>query len=240
MPVCISCGSEVPSLYTIYGLKRDGKASAIKRTHCSLCGSFADRYIENELLIVLIDMILLKPEAYRHLLFNRIRYENQGWNTDLLKFGVVLILFEVYVKWYNLQHRLPLEYTAHELAREYAYMIFICASEILLFHCAVRSSVYLIYRCPTPTLNRINVGIVACSMGKLMLIPMAVWNYNSFYVSWTISLFVMLSQSEGLAVLLNEHKPRSVIPIVAAGMLCRIALQLLWIRWDPRMALLPL
>ena len=44
------------------------------------CGQFADRYIELDSVMILIDMILHKPRVYRHLLFNRINYQDMGYN----------------------------------------------------------------------------------------------------------------------------------------------------------------
>jgi lipid intermediate transporter len=48
--------------------------------HCALfclfqksCGAVADKYIEFELIIIILDLVLHKPQAYRHLLFNRFR-----------------------------------------------------------------------------------------------------------------------------------------------------------------------
>ena len=38
------------------------------QTHC---GSFADPYVEHDLTIIVLDLILLKQGVYRHLLFNR-------------------------------------------------------------------------------------------------------------------------------------------------------------------------
>ena len=35
------------------------------------CHNVADKYIEYELLLVSIDLILLREQAYRHILFNR-------------------------------------------------------------------------------------------------------------------------------------------------------------------------
>jgi len=48
--------------------------------HQDYCGQFADRYIELDSVVILIDMILHKPRVYRHLLFNRINYQDMGYN----------------------------------------------------------------------------------------------------------------------------------------------------------------
>lgn len=40
-------------------------------TRCSHCGQVADKYIECELLLVLLDVFLHRKPAFRHLMFNR-------------------------------------------------------------------------------------------------------------------------------------------------------------------------
>lgn len=36
------------------------------------CGSVADKYVEYEAIILLIDMLLHKPSVYRHMMYNRV------------------------------------------------------------------------------------------------------------------------------------------------------------------------
>ncbi|KAJ3401196.1 sterol homeostasis protein, partial [Chytridiales sp. JEL 0842] len=58
MPVCVECGSKVSSLYTEYS------KGNIRLTKCASCGKFADKYIENDSVIVFIDMLLHKRPVY--------------------------------------------------------------------------------------------------------------------------------------------------------------------------------
>ena len=44
----------------------------------SECGKIADKYIEYELILVVIDMVLHRQQVYRHLLFNRLPDEGTG------------------------------------------------------------------------------------------------------------------------------------------------------------------
>lgn len=59
------CSLPVESLFIEYSEKN------FRLTRCSHCGRVADKYIEFELLLVLIDIVLHRKPAYRHLLFNR-------------------------------------------------------------------------------------------------------------------------------------------------------------------------
>lgn len=59
------CGENIDSLYIEYS---EGN---IKLTRCSNCSAVADKYIEYETVLVLIDVVLHRKKAYRHILFNR-------------------------------------------------------------------------------------------------------------------------------------------------------------------------
>jgi hypothetical protein len=43
----------------------------IRLTRCRNCGLVVDKYVEFESTLVFIDIILLRTQAYRHILFNR-------------------------------------------------------------------------------------------------------------------------------------------------------------------------
>lgn len=66
--VCVHCGTPCSTLYR----QLSASLSSIKATDCSnpQCRQVVDPYIEREWLLVAIDCILLRPEAYRHVLFN--------------------------------------------------------------------------------------------------------------------------------------------------------------------------
>ncbi|KNZ73368.1 Protein arv1 [Termitomyces sp. J132] len=66
MPICTTCTSYVPYLYTEYE-----SAYNLRLEQCVLCHCFADPYVEHDSLMLLLDLILLKRGVYRHLLYNR-------------------------------------------------------------------------------------------------------------------------------------------------------------------------
>ena len=76
---CVECSHPVASLYTIYS--KDN----VRLTQCVFlllhnptdyfkdkCKKFADKYIEHDFVVLFIDIILIKPQVYRHLLYNRL------------------------------------------------------------------------------------------------------------------------------------------------------------------------
>lgn len=66
-PRCVGCGRHVKTLYMQYS------PGNIRLMKCDTCKAVADPYIECEFMIILIDLILHKTRAYRHLLFNKLR-----------------------------------------------------------------------------------------------------------------------------------------------------------------------
>uniref|UniRef100_A0A674NKB4 Protein ARV n=1 Tax=Takifugu rubripes TaxID=31033 RepID=A0A674NKB4_TAKRU len=61
---CVECSHESPELY------RDYRNGILKITICDSCKKPVDKYIEYDLVIILIDAILCKTQAFRHILFN--------------------------------------------------------------------------------------------------------------------------------------------------------------------------
>ncbi|XP_043802494.1 protein ARV1 [Apis laboriosa] len=61
---CVNCGTEIEELYRKYS------PNVLKLLKCETCGFLADKYIEYDSVIILVDLILLKRQAYRHLLYN--------------------------------------------------------------------------------------------------------------------------------------------------------------------------
>lgn len=68
MPICINCTHPTPTLYTTTTSKA---GSTIRLTQCTQCKKFADKYVEHDYVVLFIDLVLVKREVLRHLLFNR-------------------------------------------------------------------------------------------------------------------------------------------------------------------------
>ncbi|KAL1509637.1 hypothetical protein ABEB36_004344 [Hypothenemus hampei] len=83
---CTNCGMKVKSLYKKYS------ETVLKLTQCECCNEVADKYVEYDVVIIIIDLILLKTKAYRHILLNT-KFQN-FWKLSLL-----LILLESYCNW---------------------------------------------------------------------------------------------------------------------------------------------
>lgn len=100
--ICIECGNpEIQRLYSEY------KNSYITLTICSKCNNVADKYIEYDNVLLFIDLLLLKPQAYRHLAFN-LTEEQLLANVNgsrfqryhlVIRLFMIFILFDVYLIW---------------------------------------------------------------------------------------------------------------------------------------------
>lgn len=99
--ICTECSRlDIGPLYSEF------KSQYIKLTVCPGCGKVADKYIEFDYVILFLDILLLKPQAYRHLAFNVVegamfRTEEDGFARykPLLRYAALAVLFEVYLTW---------------------------------------------------------------------------------------------------------------------------------------------
>ncbi|EME43756.1 hypothetical protein DOTSEDRAFT_129302 [Dothistroma septosporum NZE10] len=108
MPICIECRYPVSNLYTTYS-KADDKASGrgVRLTQCPRCKRFADKYVEHDFVVLFIDLVLIKPQVYRHLLFNRLGREDDKFDPSIIRLGILLLLFDVYLTWARIEKATP-------------------------------------------------------------------------------------------------------------------------------------
>ncbi|EEF47086.1 arv1, putative [Ricinus communis] len=87
---CVECGFGVKSLYVQYS------PGNIRLMKCENCKAVADEYIECEFMIMLIDLILHKPKAYRHLLYNVLNQETVNLEGLIWKSAISFLLLDAY------------------------------------------------------------------------------------------------------------------------------------------------
>lgn len=106
--ICVECTN--PNIECLYS---EFKSKYIKLTICPQCGELADKYIEFDNVIIFLDILLLKPQAYRHLAYNVVEDvifgdtkigapENLSFVAryrKLIRYSILAILFEVYLIW---------------------------------------------------------------------------------------------------------------------------------------------
>jgi hypothetical protein len=90
MPVCVECGECCPKLYIAY-------TTNIRLLRCESCQCVLDKYLEFDLVLVFIDLVLLKSPAYRHILLNIPQF------THVWRLALVMLLLDVYVRWFRIE-----------------------------------------------------------------------------------------------------------------------------------------
>ncbi|GAN06086.1 conserved hypothetical protein [Mucor ambiguus] len=201
MSTCVECGASVVNLYTQYS--KDN----IRLTTCDQCNNFADKYIEHDFVIIFIDMLLHKPQVYRHLLFNRIT-EQDGVEPHVFRFAILLILFEVYIKWFRLERYYTdydTKFIEQPLYYQYLYILTLCIfgnpRQFVVFHCCVNSVIRVYFRNQNKRIrhNYVSMALIISSFGKMLLILMVIWDYKQLEYSWLVSIIVLASNTEALS-----------------------------------------
>ncbi|GLB44833.1 putative arv1-domain-containing protein [Lyophyllum shimeji] len=164
MPICTTCTSFTPHLYTVYQ-----SAYNLRLEQCSKCQSFADPYVEHDSLTLLLDLILLKRGVYRHLLYNRgteprrageakedpsptstsgaphasLRHRNRERERWLLvlRLGSALVALDAFIRWSHLNPDLPSTTPPSPWTKEtmssVVRVLLGCCAETLAFHTGV-------------------------------------------------------------------------------------------------------
>jgi len=140
MPICTSCTTPTLYLYTVYNTENN-----LRLEQCPTCEAFADPYVEHDTLTLILDLILLKRDVYRHLLFNRgagarrvggdikpnsddatssisdaesvsVEIEREmARRLHIAKLGVALITVDAFIRWTHLSSSQPFDPTKLDL-----------------------------------------------------------------------------------------------------------------------------
>ncbi|KAI8609702.1 Arv1-like family-domain-containing protein [Chytriomyces sp. MP71] len=249
--ICIHCAQPISALY------REYSKGNIRLEQCGsmVCNKtrFADHYIENDPVVVFIDMILLKRPVFRHLIHNRLKYSpNSGVNNTVLKLALILILFEVYVKWFKLEkYHGSSDFMGvgedGSLHVQYFWILGLCILESLIWHGTIRSATWLLH---TPKMlheashadqtsssepeprdirwyNSLSMALIISSYGKLFLLLMAIWDYKELDYAWLLNVFVLVSNLEALSAYLHSGYVVTA-GILLIGVAARVAVNAFW------------
>uniref|UniRef100_A0A8C9LZW3 Protein ARV n=1 Tax=Piliocolobus tephrosceles TaxID=591936 RepID=A0A8C9LZW3_9PRIM len=186
---CIECNQEAKELY------RDYNHGVLKITICKSCQKPVDKYIQYDPVIILINAILCKAQAYRHILFNT-QINIHG------KLCIFCLLCEAYLRWWQLQD--SNQNTAPDDLIRYAkewdfYRMFAIA--------ALEQTAYFI-------------DIFTFLYRKLLLIPAVIWEHD--YTPLCLKLmkvFVLTSNFQAIRVTLNINRKLSFLAMVSGLLL---------------------
>ncbi|KAL8789155.1 MAG: hypothetical protein Q9213_001262 [Squamulea squamosa] len=219
----------------------------VRLTQCPRCKRFADKYVEHDYVVLFIDLVLVKPQVYRHLLFNRLGRDDDELDPSIIRLGTLLLLFDVYLTWSRIE-MLPHMTASSPIPQlpillQYAFYLFLCAMMAIAQHLTVRwlaqiaglgarstiegSDTRQENDSNTParsTPNGISTALFVSSCMKLFPILMVVWRYNDVggSVGRGVEWAVAVQNLEALRILL-ECGYVGAACLVGAGWLARWA-----------------
>ncbi|CAG1968970.1 unnamed protein product [Fusarium graminearum] len=222
MPICIECRHPVKTLWTAYSGAGD-KASGhnIRLTVCRNCGCFCDKYVEHDFVVLFIDLVLIKPQVYRHLLYNTLMRDDDRLDPSIIRLGILLLLFDVYLTWARLEKQtvpdaLPGASNLGKLAQQpivlqYLFFLIFCALSTAAFHVSIRfltssafSPLNLLGILPQYTRpNSVSTALLVSSSTKLFPILLVIWDYDVPASARSLGWAVVANNVEALRILLD-------------------------------------
>ncbi|KAF2098703.1 Arv1-like protein [Rhizodiscina lignyota] len=247
MPMCIECRYPVKSLYTTYS-KADDRSlgKGVRLTQCPRCKRFADKYVEHDFVVLFIDLVLIKPQVYRHLLFNRLGREDDRFDDSIIRLAVLLLLFDVYLTWARIEKSShpahtdnplpPSPLSSQPLVLQYLFFLALCAISTLAFHLPIR----LLCKYPPhylstetqggfgifpyyPHPNPLSTALLVSSCTKLFPLLLIVWEYDLPSSASAVSWAVIVNNIAALEILMDCGYVRAAL-LVAIGAGCRATL----------------
>ncbi|KAM0924828.1 hypothetical protein ACQ4PT_004737 [Festuca glaucescens] len=206
-PRCVGCGRRVKTLFVQYS------PGNIRLMKCDNCKAIADPYIECEFMIILIDLILHKTRAYRHLLFNKLHIGSsldKGILYQSILVHIVLDAFRISVSEGNKADK--------NSSRSMLTTIFIC-SEVLgnsllgnvVFMAILLLGVRYILKLSFDIMRyrEVLLAVIISSYFKLFLLTMMVWEFPSSAI-FIVEIFVLSSNVVALRVMTQFPKAHCV------------------------------
>ncbi|KAI9798738.1 MAG: sterol homeostasis protein [Piccolia ochrophora] len=219
MPICIECRYPVHQLYSTYSAADDRSlGKGVRLTQCPRCKRFADKYVEHDFVVLFIDLVLIKPQVYRHLLFNRLGREDDRFDPSIVRLGVLLLLFDVYLTWARIEKQTPPflspdssspttsspafgRLADQPIVLQYLFFLLLCLTESITFHFTVRLLSTLLLAYPRP--NSVSTALFVSSCTKLLPILMVIWDYDVPAAARSVGWAVVVNNVEALKILLE-------------------------------------
>ncbi|KAH6856607.1 Arv1-like family-domain-containing protein [Chaetomium sp. MPI-CAGE-AT-0009] len=224
MPICIECRHPVKTLWREGGSDKSGGHN-IRLTVCKNCGRFCDKYVEHDFVVLFIDLVLIKPQVYRHLLHNTLMKEEDKFAPSIIRLGVLLLLFDVYLTWARIERQSapsdPPDVTdvdnnfgrlaQQPIVFQYMFFLILCTLSTIAFHASIRfltSSRYsplaalgVLPRYSRP--NSVSTALLVSSSTKLFPILMVIWEYDVPAAARSLGWAVVANNVEALKILLD-------------------------------------
>ncbi|XP_076892390.1 protein ARV 2-like [Bidens hawaiensis] len=195
---CVQCGHHIKSLYVQYS------PGNIRLMKCQNCRAVADEYIECEIMILLIDLILHKAKAYRHLFYNMfdpksINFEGLMWK---LTFGFLFLdAYRISILLANNEDSGSNPSTALLIWGGGKILLDAVVGNLLFISILLLGTRSLLnMSSEVSRYKSIWLAILASSYLKLFLFAMMVWEFPSSVI-FIIDIFVLSSNTLALNVM---------------------------------------
>ncbi|XP_043919625.1 protein ARV1 [Protopterus annectens] len=211
---CIECSCHAKELY------RDYNHGVLKLTICESCQKPVDMYIEYDPVIIFINAILCKAQAFRHIIFNT--NINIHW-----KLCIFCLLCEAYLRWSQLrdssQSNDPADIIRYAKEWDFYRMFGMASLEQAAFLLGVFTLTWLLRPDAVDKMSDLVLllkALLLSSYGKLLLIPAVIWEHDYFPLCLNlIKLFVLTSNSQAVRVALNASRRFSAL-VILTGLVC--------------------
>lgn len=240
--ICVECGQPVNNVHhRVHGAEET-------LTRCEYCKKVADKYVEYELVIIFLDLVLHKPQAYRHVIFNRMEYSDAWLSFRDVQLAFFIIVLEAYHQtqsqhqggWADLSPAKSWKgYTPTlEWWKEFGLLMVLSSIQLLLLCLAsiVTARALFARKFPIVKYNYLAKSIILSHFGRCFFALVMVWDYdNPRLLSVVVDLFVLTSNM----VAVHVWTGAGVLPaalIVTVGWTCRLALYgavAVGFDWDP-------
>ncbi|XP_049645626.1 protein ARV1 isoform X2 [Suncus etruscus] len=225
---CIECNEGAKELY------RDYNHGILKLTICNSCQKPVDKYIEYDPVIILINAILCKTQAYRHILFN----------TEINMHGklcIFCLLCEAYLRWWQLQDSNqkndPDDFIRYAKEWDFYRMFAVASLEQTAFFVGIFTFLWIQKPMLVGKKNNFTLllkALLLSSYGKLLLIPAVIWEHDyTTLCLQLIKVFVLTSNFQAIRVTLNINRKLSFLAILS-GLLLESTLVYFFqrMKWD--------
>ncbi|KAK0627218.1 Arv1-like family-domain-containing protein [Immersiella caudata] len=219
MPICIECRHPVKTLWR-EGAGDKAGGHNIRLTVCKNCGRFCDKYVEHDFVVLFIDLVLIKPQVYRHLLHNTLMKDEDEFAPSIIRLGILLLLFDVYLTWARIERQSsdssPSDPSFGRLASQpivyqYLFFLLLCSLSTLAFHGSIRflsssrySPLALLGVLPQYSRpNSVSTALLVSSSTKLFPILMVIWEYDVPAAARSLGWAVVANNVEALKILLG-------------------------------------
>ncbi|XP_071503010.1 protein ARV1-like [Diadema antillarum] len=208
---CIECGSSAEEVHREYG------NGIIKISHCVSCKQVVDKYVEFDPVIILLDALLFKPQAYRHILFNNVI--SFHW-----RISIVCLLCDAYMKWAhssgdsNQDDSRP--FLHYALQWDFYAMFLVAGLELAGFMLGVIGMCWIYAKYTHRDLWLSGYccllrALLLSSAGKLLVIPAVIWGENHVFTTYLLTkLFMAAASTRAVAVILDCHHATSLLLVL--------------------------